>query len=128
MAASHSRPDLDAYSEAALMGPAELTGALREVLGAKLVAYLGGVSETRITRQWAEGAVEIDSHEVIERLRFAYRVARLIADRDNKAVAQGWFQGMNCELDDRSPAQVVQQGRTLEDWSLVLAAARKFVA
>lgn len=53
MAASHSRPDLNAYSEAALMGPAELTGALREVLGAKLVAYLGGVSETRITGQWA---------------------------------------------------------------------------
>ncbi len=73
MAASHPRPDLDAYSEAAFMGPAELTSALREVLGAKLVAYLGGVSDTRIIRQWAEGSVEIDSHELIARLRFAYR-------------------------------------------------------
>ena len=50
-----AKPDLDAYNNAMTMSTAELVTALRDLLGAKLVAYLGRVKETRAVRQWAEG-------------------------------------------------------------------------
>jgi hypothetical protein len=50
-----ARPDL-AYVNAVRLSPAELTGELRDLLGAKLVAYLGGVKETRAVRQWVDGS------------------------------------------------------------------------
>ena len=54
-----ARPDLDAYNTALSMSTAELVSALRGLLGAKLVAYLGKVKETRAVRQWAEGTRQI---------------------------------------------------------------------
>ena len=44
---------------------------LRDLRGAKLVACLGNVQETRAVRQWAEGTREIANPEVVERLRLA---------------------------------------------------------
>lgn len=102
MTAAHPRPDLAAYAEAARMSQPELVAALRDLLGAKLVAYLGRVSETRAVRQWAEGTRTIANPEDVERLRIAYRAARLITERDTPAVAQAWFQGLNPVLDDRA--------------------------
>lgn len=45
------QPELAAYNEAVSRSAAELVTALRELLGAKLVAYLGKVKETRAVRQ-----------------------------------------------------------------------------
>jgi len=56
VAVTTGRPDLAAYNEAVGMSTAELVTALRDLLGAKLVAYIGGVKETRAVRQWAEGS------------------------------------------------------------------------
>lgn len=47
MTAAHPRPDLAAYTDAARMTQPALVAALRDLLGAKLVAYLGRVKETR---------------------------------------------------------------------------------
>lgn len=85
---SHPRSDPDEYKGAAMMSHAELVTALRAVLGAKLVAYLGGVNATAAGRLWAEGVDEIDSEAVVERLRVVYRATRLIIDRDTAAVAE----------------------------------------
>ena len=93
MTAVHPRPDLAAHAEAARMSQPELVAALRDLLGAKLVAYLGRVSETRAVRQRAEGTRTIADPEDVQRLRIAYRAARLISERDTPAVAQAWFQG-----------------------------------
>jgi hypothetical protein len=46
---------------------------LRDLLGAKLVAYLGGVKETRAVRQWAEGTRVVSGEEDLRRLRVAYK-------------------------------------------------------
>ena len=43
MTAAHPRPDLAAYAKAARMSQPELVAALRTLLGAKLVAFLGRV-------------------------------------------------------------------------------------
>ncbi len=37
------------------------------------------------------------------RLRMAFRIAQFIAQQDSPGIVQSWFQGLNPELDDRSP-------------------------
>ncbi len=123
-----ARPDLDAYAEATRSPVPELVSALRDLVGARLVAYLGGVKETRAVREWAQGSRRIQDPEVVERLRLAFRAARLITARDTPGVAQAWFQGLNPHLGDRSPALVLREGAVAEVGAGVLAAARAFAA
>jgi hypothetical protein len=123
-----AKPDLDAYNNAMAMTTAELVTALRDLLGAKLVAYLGRVKETRAVRQWADGTRSIGNPVDVDRLRVAYRAAAVITARDSKEVAQAWFQGLNPLLDDRSPARLLRDGDLEEVGPQVLTAARQFAA
>jgi hypothetical protein len=128
MALTTRQPDLAAYNEAVGMTTAELVTALRSLLGAKLVAYLGGVKETRAVRQWADGTRKIGKASDVERLRVAYRAARMVNVRDSTPVVQAWFQGLNPFLDDVSPARVLRDGDVDIDGARVIAAARQFAA
>jgi hypothetical protein len=128
MAVTTGRPDLAAYNEAVGMSPADLVTALRSLLGAKLVAYIGGVKETRAVRQWAEGSRKIANPSDVERLRVAYRAARMVNLKDNTQVVQAWFQGLNPYLDDVSPARVLRDGDVDADGPRVIAAARQYAA
>jgi len=105
-----------------------LVKGLRDLLGAKLVAYLGGVQETRAVRQWAEGTRAVQDKTDEYRLRLAYQIAALIAEKDSPAVVQAWFQGLNPQLEDRSPARLLREGDLNEVGPLVLTAARAFAA
>lgn len=49
------RGGLQAYQDSIRFSVPELVTHLRDLLGAKLVAYLGEVKETRAVRQWADG-------------------------------------------------------------------------
>jgi hypothetical protein len=126
--ATPQRPGLHAHAQATRLDTAVLVKALRDLLGAKLVAYLGGVRETRAVRQWAEGTRVIQDKTDEQRLRLAYQVAMLVGERDSAEVVQAWFQGLNPELEDRSPARLLREGDLDEVGSLVLAAARAFAA
>ena len=128
MSITPARPDLRAHTEATRLAPSELVRNLREVLGARLVAYLGGVKETRAVRQWAEGTRQVSGGQDLQRLRIAYQAAMLIADRDDAGTAQAWFQGLNPSLDDRSPAKVLHDEDLEAAGARVLAAARQFAA
>ncbi|NGP07973.1 hypothetical protein G6038_21305 [Rhodococcus sp. 14C212] len=128
MTAAHLPSDLAAYNDAARMCQAELVTALQQLLGAKLVAYLGGVKETRAVRQWAAGTRTIGNDTDLHRLRLAYRIARLITAGDTPAVAQVWFESLNPILDDRSPALLLREGELAEIGPHVLSAAREFAA
>jgi hypothetical protein len=123
-----AKPDLDAYNSAMTMSTAELVSALRDLLGAKLVAYLGKVKETRAVRQWADGTRAIANPVDVDRLRVAYRATAMITARDSNQVAQAWFQGLNPLLDDRSPARLLREGELDEVGPQVLTAARQFAA
>lgn len=127
MTASPARPDL-AYTNATRLEAAVLVKELRDLLGAKLVAYLGGVKETRAVRQWAEGSRMVSGSDDLQRLRVAYQAARLLAERDDPGVVQAWFQGLNPVLGDRSPARVLRDGELDDVGPQVLAAARQFAA
>lgn len=128
MSTLHKRPDLAAYDEAARMTAAELVAAVRPLLGDRLVAYLGRVKETRAVRAWADGTREIANDETIERLRIAYRIARMICERDKPQVAQAWMQGLNPLMEDRAPALLLREGDINDVGPQVLAAARQFVS
>jgi hypothetical protein len=125
---STSTPDLTAYHEALTMTTPALVSELGSILGLKLVAYLGNVKETRAVRQWADGSRAVSGAEDIERMRLAFRAARLIMSRDSKEVAQAWFQGLNPLLEDVSPARLLREGHLNIEGPRVLAAARQFAA
>lgn len=122
-----ARGDLRAYEDSVRLPAMELVGRLRDLLGAKLVAYLGSVKETRAVRQWADGERE-PSAQTLTRLRMAYRVATLLREKDSAAVVQSWFQGMNPRLDDVAPARLLREGDLEQAGPSVLAAARAFAA
>lgn len=126
--ATPQRPGLHAHVQATRLDTAVVVKALRDLLGAKLVTYLGGVHETRAVRQWAEGARAIQDKTDERRLRLAYQVATLIAEGDSSQVVQAWFQGLNPQLEDRAPARLLREGDLDEVGPLILAAARSFVA
>lgn len=113
------RPELKCYDEGQRLPFAEVAGRLRDLLGARLVAYIGSVKETRAVRQWAEDSRR-PSAAVELRLRMAYGIASCIADADGRETAQAWFQGLNPMLDDVSPARLLREG----DLDVVVPAVR----
>ena len=116
-----------AYERSVRVAVPELVDQLRTLLGAKLVAYLGSVSETRAVRQWAEGERE-PSETVVLRLRLALRIALILAESDTPAVVQAWLQGANPHLGEVAPARQLREGDLEEVTPEVLAAAKAFAA
>jgi hypothetical protein len=126
MSVAPARPDLHAHARVARMDFPSVADALRGLLGARLTAYLGSVGETRAVHAWAEGRRQ-PSDATKQRLRHALVVALTIAEADGPEVTQAWFQGLNPQLDDRSPARLLREGELDDVWPAVMAAARAFL-
>ena len=122
-----ARPDYDAHARATRSPFPEVVREMRDLLGARLCAYLGSVKETRAVHQWAEG-VRTPSLEVQRRLRVALQAAAPIAAEDSPAIAQAWFQGLSPQLDDHSPLHLLREGDIDEVGPDVIGAARSFVS
>jgi hypothetical protein len=121
-----ARPDYAAHNRAVRSSFPEVAAALRKILGLKLCAYLGSVKETRAVNEWAEGGRE-PSEAVQRRLRLAFQLAGAIADVDGAEVARAWFQGLNPQLGDRSPARLLREGDLDEVGPEVIGAERAFL-
>ena len=117
---------LSAYNESIRHDVPGLVDELRRTLGAKLVAYIAGVTETRAVREWAEGTRK-PSPSAVQTLRLAYRIVRLIEQSEGAGIVAPWFQGMNPQLGDRSPARVLRDDPTEQAHAAVLSAANLFV-
>lgn len=126
--AAMSRPDLAAYEAAMRAEPTDVVKTLRDLLGARLVAFIANVGETRAVHEWADGKRTIRETGKIERLRLALYVAQIITTRDTPAVAQAWFQGLNPKLGDQAPARLLREGNVDEAGPRILAAARSFAS
>ena len=118
--------ELACHSRAMRTSLPGVVGELSEVLGSTLVAYIGGVRETRAVRQWAEGS-RVPSRATARRLRLAYEVASCIAEREGREVAQAWFQGLNPLLDEVSPARLLREGDVDRDGPSLVRAERAFL-
>lgn len=125
MTSSPARGDLRAYDESLRLPTDELVARLRAALGAKLVAYVASLQETRPVREWANGEGG-PTPEVEARLRVAHRVASLMLEKNRPAGVQAWFQGTNDLLGDRAPARLLREGDLDELGPAVVAAAREF--
>jgi hypothetical protein len=126
MAVAMPRPDLAAHTRAVRSSFPQVARQLRTLLGARLVAYLGSVQETRAVHQWADND-RTPSADIQRRLRVALRVAMTIAEAESAEIAQAWFQGLNPQLDDHSPARLLREGELEEVGPAVIAAARAFL-
>lgn len=122
---SDQRPGLRAYEDSIRLPFAEIVIQLREMIGVRLVAYIGRVKAARSVTAWAEGIAqpgEVDR----ERLRHTFYAAALLRERYDTSTVQSWFKGMNPALGDQAPAQVLREGDPLADAREVIAAAKSF--
>ena len=126
LAVPDARPDLAAHERATRAPFDEVARELRERLGARLVAYIGRVKETRAVHEWADGA-RTPGDATRRRVRLALQIALVIEAADGPAITQAWFQGLNPQLDDRSPARLLREGDVDEVGPAVIAAARAFL-
>lgn len=101
------------------------SGYSRELLGVRLVAYVGGVKSARSVSSWADGAGEPGEKDR-ERLRHAYHAAALLCERYDATTVQSWFKGMNPALGDAAPAQLLRDGDPFDGAREVIAAAKSF--
>lgn len=124
--AMQQKPGLRTAEESVGLPFEELVARLRELLGARMVAYIGGVKSSRPVSEWVSGRAKPSETER-ERLRHAYHAAALLRERYDVATVQSWFQGMNPVLGDLAPAQVLAgSGDELAAAADVLAAAKSF--
>jgi hypothetical protein len=124
-AAVRSRPGLRAYEDAMRASPGEVVSRLREIVGVRLVAYIGNVKSTRPVADWAAGQRspgELD----LDRLRLAFHLAGLLREQFSPETVQAWFKGMNPVLGDVAPARVLRDGDPAEVGADLLAAAKSF--
>lgn len=114
----------DVHSQATRVSLSEATSMMYRLLTGKVAAYMIGVKNVRTLTRWAGGAVGEMRIEQETRLRTAYEIATLLSHFDAPETVRAWFIGMNPELDDVAPIEVIRQGRLQE----ALGAARAFVA
>ncbi len=120
------RPDIPAHIRGVRLPFSNLVMELRAILGARLVAYLGSVRETRAVHEWAVGQRE-PSAGTKRRLREAFIVALMLSESDSPETVQAWFEGLNPQLDDQSPAQLLRDGDLADIGADILRAARAFL-
>lgn len=76
---SDQRPGQGAYEESVRLAFPALVSQLREILGVRLVAYIGGVKSARSVSSWADGTGEPGEVDQ-ERLRHAFHAAALLRE------------------------------------------------
>ncbi|WP_147915589.1 hypothetical protein [Ruania zhangjianzhongii] len=101
----------------------EIAEFLNENLGPKLTAYLVGKDPQTVAR-WIKREQISPQPDVERKLRGVFQIFDLLVKTDSRHVVRAWFIGMNPQLDDHSPAEVLAGGDTRS----AMAAARSFSA
>lgn len=94
---------------------------LAETLGKALLAVIVNRDVKTISR-WIAGQGPSRAEEQ-RRVIDTLQVVELLLTGDSPSVVRAWFMGMNPQLDDENPAEVLAAGRARE----VMAAARAYV-
>lgn len=99
---------------------------LTRILGAPMVAVLGGAEDTKTVRAWSTGD-EAPTHEGA--LRLGLRTADIILSREAPEVVKAWFAGTDTDLNGRNPLLTIRDhaddAATAKD---IVAAAHAFIA
>jgi hypothetical protein len=116
-----SAADVAAHRSAVNESFDSIVAFLVELLGPSLVAHIAHVDNSTINR-WANNNTRPDNPDKERRIRATHQIARLLLGHDANHTVRAWFIGMNPQLDDEAPADVLREDR-LRD---VLVAARAF--
>ena len=100
----------------------KIVAALVDLAGVVVTAIIGGVKDERSVRNWIAGDHQPES---AMRLRFAYRIARMIATRCGTTIVQPWFKGANASLGENAPAIMLRDDFSEAVQQAVLRAARR---
>ena len=119
------RPGLQAQRESVELPLPELVERLRDLLGVRLVAYVGNVKNTRPVSDWASGLRSPGADDVA-RLRLAFQAARVLRERYDAATIQSWMMGSNPSLGYEAPARYIREQPPIEAAREVMAAANAF--
>ncbi len=111
-----------AHRATVLESDLSIVGFLVDVLGSRLTAHLADVDVSTVSR-WKAG-ISKPRPDTGQRLRGAHQVARMLLTVDSVDTVRSWFIGMNPQLDDEAPLDVIASG----DIKAVLTAARSFIA
>ncbi len=95
---------------------------LADVLGYELLAYITGKSKKTVHR-WADGTTspKLNSEQILHATAYVFQT---ILESDSDHVARAWFIGLNPQLDDTAPADLLREG----DFKAVVTAAKAFVS
>ncbi len=120
-----SRPDLAALREALRLPIPEIVEQLVSLIGRKLTAYVGGVRDVRSVDRWVKGS---ELHGDAEpRLKFAFQLIRVLAERKGPSVIQSWLAGLNPELGERVPPRLMRENDLETVAPEIMGAARAFL-
>jgi hypothetical protein len=119
------RPDLAAHREALRLSVPAIVEKLIGMIGRKLTAYVGGVRDVRAVDRWMAGGELYKDAE--QRLRFAYQLVRMLAQREDPKIIQSWLIGLNPELGDRVPLKLMRDGDLETVGPEIMGAARAFL-
>jgi hypothetical protein len=118
---SRQRAQENAHARSVELSVCDVAAGLQENLGQALLSVIVDRDIRTVTR-WVSGDVQPPQASE-QRLRDAFHIVTLLVSADAAPVARAWFMGMNPQLNDETPAEVLADGRARE----VLAAARAFV-
>ncbi|WP_392341548.1 DUF2384 domain-containing protein (plasmid) [Leifsonia sp. P73] len=111
---SSQRPGLEAHRESIELEITDIVERLRDMVGPKLVAYVGNVKNTRPVGDWAAGRRSPGSEDE-KRLRLAFQAARVLSERYSPTNIQAWMIGSNPALGFESPARAIRDSDNVAD-------------
>lgn len=95
---------------------------LASLVGVVVTGIIGNVKNEHAVRQWVASECRPEREP---QLRFAYRIACMIAATCGPLVVQSWFKGANTYLGDRAPAMVLRDDFSEATKLRILNAARR---
>jgi hypothetical protein len=98
---------------------------LVSLIGRNLTTYVGGVRNVRAVDRWMNGSELYGDAE--QRLRFAFQLVRMLAEREDPTVIQSWLTGLNPELGDRVPLRLMRENDLETVATEIMGAARAFL-
>ena len=113
--------ELQAHRTSVDEAPDAIASFLVELFGVALTAHMAAVDESTVRRWMSKQSTPNTDNE--RRLRNASQIARLLLHNDANHTVRAWFIGMNPQLDDEAPADVLRDGRFRE----AMAAAKAFM-
>jgi hypothetical protein len=124
------KPKVRAIQEAATMAAPQVVASVVDLVGDRLTCYIAGVRDARTIASWQiKGDVPYAS---ARRLQIALQIALLLRAQYEPDQIGPWFTWQSDMLDDKSPASLIHNANTEEEFDdrarALIAAAKAYLA